>query len=135
MILVIDANPFIAGFLRNSTSRKIILSDQLILYSPDWIITEFERNEIELIKKFSGTEDFIETKKILFKFVNIVSETEYSAYMREATKLSKHKKDIPYFALALYLNCAIRSNEKSFKQQSKVKIFSTSDLIKELRIS
>ena len=110
MILIIDANPFIAGFLRNSTSRQVMLSEKLTLYSPDWLIAEFERNESELVEKFSNSEDFFETKKILLKFVKIVVESEYSAYMEEASKLTKHSKDVPYFALALSLNANIPSS-------------------------
>ena len=134
MILVIDANPFIAGFLRNSTSRKIILLEKIILYSPDWLIAEFDRNESELMKKFPASADFLESKKILFKFVKIVSKQEYSMYMEEASKLTEHTKDIPYFALALSLNCPIWSDEKSFKQQSHVEVYSTSDLVKILEL-
>src|SRR3990167_9388768 len=104
MILVIDANPFIAGFLRNSTSRQIILSEKIFLYSPDWLIDEFERNESELMERFSDSDGFFETKRILFKFVKIVPKQEYSIRMEEASKLAKHTKDVPYFALALLLN-------------------------------
>lgn len=132
MILVIDANPFIAGFLRNSTSRRIMLSDKVVLYSPDWLIDEFERNETELMDKFSDPSKFFETKTTLFKFVKIISMKEYASFLDEASKLAKHAKDIPYFALALHLNCAIWSDEKSFKQQSKVRVYSTSDLVKML---
>ena len=132
MILVIDANPFIAGFLRNSTARKIILSDRITSFSPNWLIDEFERNESELMEKFPSSDDFFETKKLLFKLVKIVAKHEYSEHMEEASKLTNHTKDVPYFALALSLNCPIWSDEKSFKQQSKVKVCSTSDLVKEL---
>ena len=134
MILTIDANPFIAGFLRDSTSRRIMLSEKVVLYSPDWLIAEFERNEVELFEKFPSSKDFFETKASLLKFVNIVPESEYSTYIGEASKLARHSKDVPYFALALYLNCSIWSDEKSFKQQSKVKVYSTSELIKELEL-
>lgn len=132
MILVIDANPFIAGFLRDSTSRKIILSEKVTLYSPDWLVKEFERNESELMEKFPASDDFLETKMILFKFIKIVPEQEYSMYMEEASKLTKHIKDVPYFALALSLNCPIWSDEKSFKQQPKVVVYSTSDMVAKL---
>lgn len=40
-----------------------------------------------------------------------------------------------FFALALKLNCPIWSNENLHKKQSKVKIYSTSELIKELSFS
>ena len=135
MILVIDANPFIAGFLRNSTSRQIILSEKILLYFPDWLIDEFERNESELMERFLDSARFFETKKVLLKFVKIAPKKEYSKYMEEASKLIKHTKDIPYFALALSLNCLIWSDEKSFKQQSKVKVLSTEELVKLLKSS
>lgn len=132
MILVIDANPFIAGFLRNSTSRRIILSDKVMLCSPDWLIDELDRNASELMEKFPNKADFSGTRSMLLGFVKIVSFKEYSLYLDEASKLTKHSKDIPYFALALSLNCPIWSDEKSFKQQSKVRVYSTSELIKEI---
>ena len=134
MILVIDANPFIAGFLRNSTSRQIIMLEKVISHSPDWLIDEFERNEQELMEKFPNSADFSETKELLFKFVKIVPKREYSIYFEEASKLTKHTKDIPYFALALSLNCPIWSDEKSFKLQSKVNVYSTSELVKVLSL-
>ena len=132
MILVIDSNPLIAGFLRNSTSRKIILYEKVVLHSPDWLISEFERNESELMSKFPNSDNFFETKNLLFKFVKLAPESEYLKYIKEASKLAKHIKDISYFALALYLKCPIWSDEKSFKLQSKVEVYSNSDLVKEL---
>ncbi len=134
MILIIDANSFIAGFLRNSTSRQIILSDEVILYSPKWLVDEFERNEDELMAKFPDKPNFLQTKRILLEFIRLVPASEYSLCIKEASKLVKHSKDIPYFALALCLNCAIWSNEGSFKNQSRVKVLSTADLVKELRL-
>ena len=35
-----------------------------------------------------------------------------------------------YFALALKLNCGIWSNDKKLKNQDKVKVYSTEDLLK-----
>lgn len=40
--------------------------------------------------------------------------------------------DSEYFALALKLNCAIWSNDKRLKQQDKIKVYSTEDLVKVL---
>lgn len=134
MILVIDANPFFAGFLRNSVSRKIILSEKIVLYSPDWLNDEFKRNEYELMEKFPDSSRFFGTKKLLLQFINIVPYKEYSTYMEKALKLTKHTKDAPYFALALSLKCAIWSDEKAFKRQTKVEVFSTSELIKDLEL-
>jgi predicted nucleic acid-binding protein len=44
-------------------------------------------------------------------------------------EIAPHEEDIPCFALALALNSPIWSNEKEFKNQSKIKVFSTSDIV------
>jgi len=134
MDLIIDANPFIAGFLKDAASRKIMLLSKLHLYSPDWLEHELSRNEKELAEKFPNADKFSETKSILLKFVTLVPQKEYFEFVGEASKLTKHAEDVPYFALALKLKCPIWSNEKSFKSQSQVKIYDTSDLIKEFDI-
>ncbi len=132
MILVIDANCFIAGFLRNAISRQIILSDEVALFSPSWLVDELNKNELELMDKFPDKSSFAKTKEVLLSSIKLVSASEYSPFLKEASELVKDSKDIPYFALALYLNCALWSNERVFKNQSRVKILSTSDLINEL---
>jgi len=48
--------------------------------------------------------------------------------LSEGLKLAPHPKDLEYFALALRFDFPIWSNEKAFKKQPKVKVFSTSDL-------
>lgn len=131
MQLVIDANPFIAGFLRDSASRRIILSEKVVLFSPSWLLEEFQRNEPVLKNKFPSSSNFSETKDILLRFIKIVPKAEYAGFISEASRLAKHVKDVPYFALALHLNCPIWSEEKSFKSQTKVRVHSTSEMVKE----
>ncbi len=63
-------------------------------------------------------------------FVGFVPDEEFKDLGSEAKQLlGKHRKDIPYFALALFLNCGIWSNEKRFKRQPRIRVFSTADLI------
>src|SRR3989344_1394610 len=132
MRLVIDANPFFAGFLRDAASRRIILSENVVLCSPAWLKEEFTRNEASLRKKFPSPAVFEETRDILLSFIALVPPREYNHTLDEALTLAKHAKDAPYFALALHLQCPLWSNEASFKKQPIIKVFSTADLIKEL---
>ena len=60
----------------------------------------------------------------------IISSKEFVKYKNDAMKISPYSKDVPYFALALAFNAAIWSDEKAFKKQDKVKIFSTEELKK-----
>jgi len=53
-------------------------------------------------------------------------------FLSPANKISPHgeqTKDDPYFALALAFNSPIWSDESEFKQQSRVKVFSTKELV------
>ncbi|MDI6810718.1 MAG: PIN domain-containing protein [archaeon] len=67
----------------------------------------------------------------VFRFIkreiDFIPFEEFNRYAEEAGKIAPHAKDLQYFALALSFNAAIWSDEKAFK--SKVKVFSTSELI------
>ncbi len=54
---------------------------------------------------------------------------EFIRYAAEAETLAPHAKDVHYFALALAYNAAIWSNEKAFKHQSEVRIYSTAEVL------
>lgn len=46
-----------------------------------------------------------------------------------------HKEDIPFIAVALSIkNDGIWSNDKHFKEQSEIKIYTTNDLILKLKL-
>ena len=60
------------------------------------------------------------------RFKNILTAWE------EFRKGKKNKKDVLYFALALKLKCGIWSNDKKLKEQNKVKVYCTGELLKEI---
>jgi|Deesub1362B_J571_1020462.scaffolds.fasta_scaffold17151_1 predicted nucleic acid-binding protein len=134
MILVVDAEVIFAALIARGFTLQLIkiLSDHGVdLISPDYVSDEIRRRKDKIIR-FSGLNeaqlDFV--LNLIFERIKIISSKEYIQYFEEAGKLAPHKIDIPYFALALAKNSAIWSNEKSFKQQSKVKILSTNELKK-----
>jgi predicted nucleic acid-binding protein len=51
ILLVIDTNRIMAGLLRSSISRKIILNDNFSCYAPDYIETELTKHREYLRKK------------------------------------------------------------------------------------
>jgi predicted nucleic acid-binding protein len=51
MKLVIDTNRIMAGLLRDSASRKIILHDSFSFFAPDYIETELSKHRPYLRKK------------------------------------------------------------------------------------
>jgi predicted nucleic acid-binding protein len=137
MKLVVDTNILIS-FFRDSPVRFIIINPFLFdlrLYAPEYGFQELS-NLKNLISKYSGLS--INQIKVslgeLSKHLEIISSEAFKSFEKEASKLSPHEKDLPFFALALKLNCAIWSNEIAFKKQQKIKIFNTLELRKELKI-
>ena len=132
MKLVVDANVLFSFFKKDSTTRKLITSFEIFeLYTPLLCIKELSKHKEEICKKSHISEaEFEEEMEDLRLFVGTVPDEEFKDFAGEVKQLlGKHIKDIPYFALSLYLNCGIWSNEKRFKKQSHLKAVSTSDLI------
>ena len=70
------------------------------------------------------------SKKELLEYVTVVPLDEFKDSWAEAKQISPDPDDVEYLAVALSLNCAIWSKDKDLKEkQSRVKVFSTSDLI------
>ena len=139
MELVADANSLFS-FFRENPVRFIILNSKslnLQLFSPAHVLDELNNNIPDLVKytKLSPKEvsSIIEELKEL---ISVIPSSEYKEFKSRAKQLSPHKsdKDMPYFALALKLNCPIWSNEPAFKEQSSVKIFNTEELRKFLKV-
>ncbi len=138
MELVLDANIIFATLIKRSFTFGLIKSlfrKGTRLYLPEYVREEIEKREDKLLRysKLSSAElEFL--IKILFKRFEVVPKSEYEKFISKAEQISPDPKDIPYFALALKLNCPIWSNEKRFKKQSRVKVFSTEDLLEILKL-
>ena len=139
MRLVIDANRLfsvIIGKSLNTASISVFFSDNTELYAPFRLLAELENNRDEIRSKsgFSHEDfdNFVSVLKIRVKFIPL---EDFIDKISEAKKISPHSKDMEYFALGLSLDCAIWSDEKAFKKQSKVKVYSASELLKELGLS
>ncbi|MBI5159217.1 PIN domain-containing protein [Candidatus Micrarchaeota archaeon] len=132
MKAVIDANIFFAAFLRkNSDVRKIIISPHVELYSPDWLLKEFEKHQSELLEKMDDENAFLETKELLLSFVKITPKELYEECLEKAQReLKNNKKDVPYIALCLFLDAPLWSNDTALKKSQKlVKVLTVPEMI------
>lgn len=134
--LIVDANILFSFFNPNSLRFRVLeelLYRGVRLISPDFVIEELLNNK-EKIKNSAkiSEEKFNLAFSSLKNELEIIPEQGYKSFLAEAKKLSPHnnKKDDPYFALSLSLNkCPILSDEKAFKNQSMIKVFSTKELL------
>jgi len=137
MKLVIDAHELFSALIaagrdRQTKKLEILFLGRVELFAPSLLFRELSRNspEIKLKSRFSDI-DFEEFVKTVKSRILLVPVEKFSDKLFEAKEMSPHPKDIPYFALALKLNCPLWSGEKRHKEQSGVKVFNTKDLVEE----
>ena len=136
MQFVVDTN-ILFSFFRENPVRFIVINSEFLglkLSAPEYVIDELKKNESDVLKyaKINSVQ-FNEILLELSKFIEIIPKKSFEQFKSKAKQLI-HDKDVPIFALALKLNCAIWSNEPGFKKQSSAEIFNTEDLLKLLKL-
>jgi predicted nucleic acid-binding protein len=133
MKLVIDTNRIMAGLLRDSISRKIILHDSFSFFAPDYIETELSKHRPYLMKKAKIPEpDFDLLMHTLLDRIILVPfedfEHEYEHAMRIMETIDEN--DSPFLAVGLALGIgSIWTEDRHFLRQDLLKVCSTRDLI------
>lgn len=132
MRLVIDTNRIIASLIKEGVSRNILFDKKFEFISPDFTLIEISKYKFEIIEKISvSEEEFGLLIQLLFEKITIISKEEYLLFMEEASRLIKDQKDVPFLALALSKSVeGIWSDDSDFKQQSRVNVFTTSEMLK-----
>ncbi len=133
-ILIIDANILFSALIKNSVTAKLIFEEEFLLYTPEFIIEEFLKyQEMITMKTSRSKEEFIQIMHMLKDIIIIIPQEEYASFTQEAKNISPDSNDILYFALALKLNSGIWSNDKRLKMQNKVNIYSTEELLTDMK--
>ena len=132
MFLVVDATELFAAVIKEGKTAEILVSDNVELITPEFIISELKNHKDELLSKtHRSAEDFDKFSAIVEEKIEVIPSSELKHFLKSAESLSPDPDDVQYFASALKYNCAIWSEDKLLKKQGKVKIFSTSELVKE----
>ena len=131
MELVVDATVLFAAIIGKGKTNDLFFEDKLRLIALPYLIDEFNKN-VGTIASICGISEseVIEEFEILKRRVEIFPIYKFpDGIQSKAERLAPHSKDVPYFALALHLGCAIWSREEDFKKQSEVKIYFTPVLV------
>lgn len=136
VFLVVDTNIVISALLKKSVTQEMILSRKLSLFSPDYISSEILEHKEELLNKSGLSEErFKIALSVVLSCIEVIPAEEYSRFRKEATDLSPDPDDWPFLALCLKLNIPLWSNDKKIKTQSRVRVFSTPQLVQEFDVS
>ena len=131
MKLVVDTNILYTFFWKNSLTHKILLRQDLELFSPEFALQEINSHKQDILKKTNLSEEkFKELKLDLSIAVEFLPIEKYKDLFDSAKKISPDPNDIDFFALALKLSLPIWSNDSILKKQNEVNVFSTMDLLK-----
>ncbi len=134
MELVLDANILFAALIKDSYTSELLFDENLKLYAPEFLITEFMKYEDLILQKTGRTrENFIEIMHCLKEVISTIPKEETAQLSGRAKLISPDEKDAMYLALAMKLNCGIWSNDKRLKDQDAVKIYQTQEVVEILK--
>jgi predicted nucleic acid-binding protein len=132
MNLVIDTNRLIAGLLKSSLCREIILHEALTFYAPDYVVTEIEKYRSYICKKAEMEEKtFNVVLYILLENIRLVPHDQFGRFLSEAIEIMRHIdiKDAPFIAVSMALNVdGIWTEDKHFYKQTAIKVYSIKEL-------
>lgn len=130
MQLVIDANIIIAMLLKSGKPIDLFFLEELELFAPELLFKELNSNKEVIIQKTAITsEEIAHFFLILKEKITIVPEEYFLKQKEDAEKICPDTKDIPYFALALFLCCPLWSNDKKLQEQQFLRIYTTYELL------
>lgn len=133
MRLVIDTNRIMAGLLKDSTSRKIILHRSFQFFAPDYIGIELFKHRPYLMKKAKITEhDFDLLIHTLLDQVVLVPFEDFESEYQHAIEIMKpvDENDAPFLAVGIALGIDhIWTEDRHFRKQDLLHVCTTRDLI------
>ena len=130
MKLVADTNILFSFFWENSLTRKLLISSNLELLSPEKAIVEINKYKREIKQKTNLTEKkFNGFFKELKSIIRIIKKEEYSYFLQEARQISPDIGDSEFLALCIKYSCALWSNDSALKNQNKIRVFNTDEII------
>jgi predicted nucleic acid-binding protein len=126
---VVDTNVLFTFFWEDSLTKKLLVKQELELFSPEFALEEINGHSDEILQKTGiSPAQFKELRRELAILVEFIPMEEYSEFLEEASVIPD-KDDIDFLALALKLGCPIWSNDPHL-DQGLTEVFTTRDVIK-----
>lgn len=130
MKAIIDANVVMAMLINPGKPLEVFFEDRLEIFAPEFLLEELQHYQnLILDKSRFSPEELNYLFSLLQQKIKFIPEEEFVAYFNEADKTCPDPDDIDYFALALHLKIPLWSNDKKLKEQSKVMVYSTAEIM------
>ena len=135
MKLIVDTNIIISALLKDGTTRKLINNLKATLLTINFSDKEIKKYNKLLIKKSNVSEE--EINKVLEKIKDeliIIPDELVQLYLEKAKLIMEiiDPDDTPFIAAALASEADIWSDDKHFKKQKEIKIWTTNELFEKM---
>ena len=139
MRLVVDTSILIAGLLKASTTRRLLLDPALDLIIPELALEEIGRHAAMIRQRTGLTrEAFDLLMALLTSHLEIIPDTRIHPWLSKArhTFEGRDPGDVPFLAAAYAMPCdGIWSDDADFDVVTDVTIWTTARLLKHLRLT
>ena len=139
MKLVVDSNVLFTYFWKDSVVESILAKKNVTLFTPEYALEEIRKYAQEIQEKTRLDRQAFEMKlKGLKESVHFIQLETYKQVLVSTIKSIQNQsaeiaeelfKDIDFLALAIYFNHPLWSNDQLLKQQTKVIILNTKEVI------
>ncbi len=131
MRLIVDANVVFSALIAyNQKIIDLFFSKDIELFGPETLLKEIEEHKEEILEKTGYTDqDFEVILSLLYSRIELVPFSIFEKELSTAKELCPDPDDIEYFAAALYLDCPVWSNDKKLKEQKRIKVISSHELL------
>jgi len=134
MSIVIDTNIILSALIKAGKTREIIFKNYVDFVTPAYALTEVEKYKKDICKKSRLSLNELEMLiSLLFRYIRIMNPYSYNYFLEKASEMIEDKKEVPFIATALALNCPIWSDDKHFKKQKEIKVFTTKEILDVLK--
>ena len=133
MHILIDSNILISALIKKGFTRDILTNFNANFLFPEQGLEEIYFYKSEIIRKSKINEkEFYVLLLRLLKYIRLIPIGIFINFKDEANKIMGKidKDDVLFIATALALNCPIWSDDKHFKKQKRVEIFTTKHMYK-----
>jgi predicted nucleic acid-binding protein len=131
MNIIVDTNILFSFFWKRSITYSLLINQNIEYFAPEFALEEINAHKTDIITKTGLTLGEFEAKRRdLAIAVSFVPLEDYSSHLKHALKHCPDTNDVDFFALAIKLKLSFWSNDSILKKQNKVKVYSTSDLLR-----
>jgi predicted nucleic acid-binding protein len=134
--LIVDTNILVAGLIRDSVVRQVLLHPDFTFYAPDHLLYEIEKHKnLFLAKSKLSCPAFEAVLNMLVERVSILSHDDIQKHIGEARGIigKIDPDDATFIACALAVkNDGIWTEDRDFSRQSKIRVWSTKELLQYL---